>query len=345
MPVTELTNAAPRELRPGCGAELADHRPLSIVAIGRNEGANIASLGQSIECLRRVLVFPVEAIFVDSASTDDSVGQARDYFDCVAVLEESPMLCAAAGRAAGAALATGKWILFVDADMDLDKNLIDHLPTLLATAKEAVVGYVGDYVYMFPDGTRTTLTFEMRGSDLAKVFGGASVLRRAAVMGVGNWDASIFAHEELDLFLRLVAAGGRIVNIPGPMIRHWTDRPTRLRLVARVFLPSQGLGKKYFGIGQLFASRIARRETGVDILRGQPLFALLLGGVLAGGVVGVTQSLAAGVAIIGIACVAIAIVASPGRLLVYVSWLVRIPFGITKYVPGHSPAVRSIWRR
>jgi hypothetical protein len=324
---------------------LADHRLLSIVAIGRNEGANIARLGQSIESLRRVLVFPVEAIFVDSASTDDSVEQARDYFDCVAVLEESPMLCAAAGRAAGAALATGKWILFVDADMDLHQNLSDHLPTLLATDEEAVVGYVGDYVYMFSDGTQTTLAFEMRGSDLAKVFGGASVLRRAAVMGVGNWDASIFAHEELDLFLRLRAAGGRIVNVPGPMIRHWTDRLTRLRRVARVFLPSQGLGNQYFGIGQLFASRLSRRETGLDILRGQPFFALLLGGVLVGGVIGVAHSIVAGVAIIGMAFVAIAIVAGPGQLLVYTSWLVRIPFGVTKYVPDHSPSVRSIWRR
>ena len=74
---------------------------LSIVAIGRNEADHIERLTASIDALKSVCDFPVETIFIDSASSDASVEMARRYFDVVHELMDDPDLCASAGRYIG----------------------------------------------------------------------------------------------------------------------------------------------------------------------------------------------------------------------------------------------------
>ena len=45
---------------------------LSIVSIGKNEAENIPRLAASIEALKQLCDFPIETLFIDSASSDQS---------------------------------------------------------------------------------------------------------------------------------------------------------------------------------------------------------------------------------------------------------------------------------
>lgn len=317
---------------------------LTVIAIGRNEGLNIARLGESIGRLRDMADFSMEAIYVDSASTDDSVPKAKEYFDSVIELDAVALLCAAGGRAVGTNAARGEWLLFLDGDMQLDDEFSRVVSGLVDTTDEAVAGYVGDYLHIFPDGH--TVRKSYGGDKLGKGmgFGGASLLRRSVVIAAGNWDGSIFAHEELDLFARICWQGRVIRAVDCLMIHHWSDYPSRMRRIVRIFVPSGGLGKLFYGIGQLVASRIKRPHRGWDVVVVEPYPAILGSGV------GVSILLAIwsmSLSLVVLMLTAIFIVWARGvtALVVYISWFVQAPFGFFRYVPQYQPSIRSVWRR
>lgn len=60
-----------------------------------------------------------------------------------------------------------------------------------------------------------------RGGDVATFLGGASVLRRSAVVGAGGyWPELFYGHEELDLAWRMLDRGGRIRYEPSVIVFH-----------------------------------------------------------------------------------------------------------------------------
>ena len=224
---------------------------LSIVVIGRNEAENIVRLARSIESLRDFLDFPVEALYVDSASVDDSVELANKYFDIVIELEESPHLCASAGRFSGTLETKYPWVFYVDGDMEICNEFFPVLASIDALEPE-FVGLLGLYIHRFDNGSSAVQTFARKVGHSAGAgqFGGAVVLRRDVVIRVGNWDPSLYGKEEMELYVRLGNGHPvvRFVNVP--MIYHYSEYYSRLELMARLLFPSAGLGKVFWGYGQ-----------------------------------------------------------------------------------------------
>jgi glycosyltransferase involved in cell wall biosynthesis len=100
---------------------------VSIVIIGRNEEQGIG------KCLDAALaagdqIGGAEIIFVDSASTDDTVSVVQSYGVRVLSLKPEWKLTPSAGRFVGSHYAQGDFILFVDADTLVYK---DFLPAAL----------------------------------------------------------------------------------------------------------------------------------------------------------------------------------------------------------------------
>jgi len=239
---------------------------LSIVAIGRNEAENIDRLGASIEAVKAALDFPVEALFVDSASTDGSRAIAAKYFDHVIELEESTHLCAAAGRFAGTLESHHPWVLYVDGDMEICPEFIDVLQNLDQLEPE-YVGLIGLYIHRFDNGSVATQSFGRggEGSVGANQFGGAVVLRRQAVIEAGNWDPSIYGKEEMELYVRL-GNGEKIVRfVHIPMVYHYSEYYSRWELVKRLLAPSAGLGKVYWGYGQSIRALSIKKKLGAMV--------------------------------------------------------------------------------
>lgn len=192
---------------------------LSVVVIGRNEGARLERCLRSIQAMHAPL--PFEVIYVDSASTDGSPERAAALGARVLrVVPERPS--AATGRNAGWRAADSDWILFLDGDTVLDA---DFLTRALATARtdpqiavvwghrremypqQSLYNRVLDLDWIYPPGD-------------SEFCGGDALMRRTALAAVEGFDASLIAGEEPELCQRLRARGGRIVHIDAPMTGH-----------------------------------------------------------------------------------------------------------------------------
>src|SRR3954447_26315916 len=91
---------------------------LSVVFITRNQAWNVRRLVESV--LSQASPFlSIEIVLIDSASTDETVEIACEYPITVISLDADQRLTAAAGRHVGYQHVTGRFILFLDGDMEL----------------------------------------------------------------------------------------------------------------------------------------------------------------------------------------------------------------------------------
>ena len=192
---------------------------LSVVVIGRNEGAR---LSRCLESIRRGTVDAgaTEVIYVDSDSTDDS--RERAAAAGAIVLRVCPARpCAAIGRNAGWRAARGGFVLFLDGDTVLDAGF---LPRALAALRDQSVAVAW--------GHRRELaprqSWYVRALDLDWVYapgvvafcGGDALMRRSVLEACGGFDESLIAGEEPELCQRIRAAGHAILHLDLPMTLH-----------------------------------------------------------------------------------------------------------------------------
>lgn len=317
---------------------------LSIVAIGRNEENNIAKLGGSISYLERAVSFNIQTIFVDSASTDNTCKAALGLFDEIYVLEESPWLCAASGRALGTIKARGKWILYLDGDMELCREVAGTLEQLL-TNDEDVSGYIGSYIYVFPDGKTIQNSFRCKSDgEMAPAIGGASILRRDEVLKAGNWDPSVFSGEEMELYSRLRAGQRSIRFVAAPFVLHHADKYDPIQYLFRLLHPSFGLGKQWYGMGQILAARI-RKGNLLTYIMLEPYPFVCWSGIAIGMVCGVAGSWTLGTSIAASTFAYIFVTRGWKMLVIHITKLLPALVGWTKYNPRYTPNVIATFTR
>ncbi|HBC32306.1 MAG TPA: hypothetical protein DC024_13820 [Clostridiales bacterium] len=233
---------------------------LSIVVIGKNESDNLPLLIASLTKLRQQAKFPNQMIYVDSDSSDQSVEITRTFFDEVYVLSSSYNLCASAGRYVGTLKAIYEWILYLDGDMEVCSEFIDFICEHLEHSCTDR-GYVGRYIYYYNDGTiKDKTSNETLDGQVVNHHGGAVLLPRNAVIESGNWNPRIFSNEEIELYTRLRNCGYNVVFLNKPMIKHNTERISKILMLKMSFIPSAGLGKKFYGFGQLLKSRFQNND-------------------------------------------------------------------------------------
>ncbi|MCT8330102.1 glycosyltransferase [Albidovulum sediminis] len=200
----------------------SDNAPprVAAVIIGRNEGARL------VACLASVVPLVVRTVYVDSGSTDDSVGEARRAGAEVIELDLSRPFTAARARNAGlAALRTGPQVdlvQFIDGDCRLDPGWIGHALTFLARTPRAVAvcgrlhevdvkasiyNRLCDWEWDTPVG-RTDAC------------GGIAMMRREGLAEVGGFREDLIAGEEPDLCQRLIARGGEVWRLDADMGFH-----------------------------------------------------------------------------------------------------------------------------
>jgi acetyltransferase-like isoleucine patch superfamily enzyme/GT2 family glycosyltransferase len=192
---------------------------VSVVVIGRNEGARLSRCIASVTAARWSGV-PYELIYVDSRSTDDSVARAIRTGAQVHVLDD-PSPCAAKARNVGWRLARGEFVLFLDGDTELHPDFVGRALAALENPRlcaawghrresdpgQSLYTRVLDLDWVYPPG-RTLY------------FGGDVLVRRVALAAVDGFDPTLKAGEEPELCARLRAAGWEIEHIDAPMTRH-----------------------------------------------------------------------------------------------------------------------------
>jgi GT2 family glycosyltransferase len=250
---------------------------IGLVAIGRNEGERLK------RCLRSIPPH-IPVVYVDSASTDDSVAFARANGAAVLELDMRKPFSAARARNEGldALLAKSSaltYVQFVDGDCELEASWLEYAAHFLET-DDKVAAVCGRRRERFPDAS-----FYNRMCDdewntpigRAAACGGDALLRVDALKQVGNYDASLIAGEEPELCQRLRAAGWQIWRINAAMTIHDADmhRFSQYwkRAIRSGFGYAQVLNKTWSGAGE----KLYKREVASAIFwtMGVMLFALL----------------------------------------------------------------------
>jgi len=192
---------------------------LSVVVIGRNEGARLT---RCLDSVRRALAPTVaaEILYVDSDSDDDS--RERAAAAGATVLRVRPARpCAAIGRNAGWRAARGEFVLFLDGDTVLDPGF---LPRALAAMRDPAVAVVWGHRREIDPGQ----SWYVRALDLDWVYapgvvafcGGDALMRREVLVASGGFDDTLIAGEEPELCQRIRGTGHRILHIDAPMTLH-----------------------------------------------------------------------------------------------------------------------------
>ena len=192
---------------------------ISVVVIGRNEGARLGRCLASVGAMLRE-GFSIETIYVDSGSSDDSVAVA-ERMGATLVALDSKRPTAAMGRNAGWRIARGSIVLFLDGDTALDSRFVAD--SLGCFEDESVAVVWGHRREMQPRSS-----VYVRVMDLDWVYspgwtsfcGGDALFRRDVLQAVGGFDETLIAGEEPELCRRIAAIGKRILHVDRAMTGH-----------------------------------------------------------------------------------------------------------------------------
>lgn len=226
---------------------------LSVVSIGRNEASNLTNHIDSLRLLKNNN-FNTEFIFVDSDSTDNSLGIAKTFFDIVISISElNGNLSASLGRKVGTEHSSGKWILYLDGDFELYPQFITYLNSELVNLNDSS-GYTGicNYVYGKDKLVNNVQHYSVNSIKKIDSLMGALLLPLSKVINAGNWSSNLSANEEVDLQIRLEKIDCFIYSLPLNFILHRTDDFPKLKLLLGNIVPFKSyLGSKFYGPGQV----------------------------------------------------------------------------------------------
>jgi cellulose synthase/poly-beta-1,6-N-acetylglucosamine synthase-like glycosyltransferase len=196
-----------------------NERPaLSVVIIGRNEGARLSRCLASVDSMTSI--GPTEVIYVDSDSRDDSIGVAtRAGAQVISLSASRPS--AAAGRNAGWQVARAPLILFLDGDTVLDGNFVERSVTEFSNPRVAVVfGNRRETNTSSLFNRILDLDWSPARHGISLHCGGDALVRKEVLEKVGGYDERLIAGEEPDMCRRIAHLGYLLVHVDRPMTGH-----------------------------------------------------------------------------------------------------------------------------
>jgi GT2 family glycosyltransferase len=233
---------------------------LSVVIIAKNEERNIQ---RGIESILEATAYlgETEILLVDSVSTDQTIEIAKKYPVKIIQLDPNFFISPSAGRFIGLKYTSGEFVYFLDGDMHLDKNwfetalpIIEKNPNLAGIAGKCHEITFDDHFKEIKSEDKDRFNVGEQVHQVRHL--GQSVLyRRSALEKVGGFNPYLANEEELELGLRLSAAGYELQRIPVPMTIHYTkyysnENPSGLTM--RQIKRDWALGR-YIALGQVLA--------------------------------------------------------------------------------------------
>lgn len=179
----------------------SDRTPLvSVIVTTRNSGR---TLDRCLAGIREQTHPRVELIVVDNSSTDDTLAIAQRYADQVVTLGPER----SAQRNHGAAISSGEYLLFIDSDMVLGREVVgDGVRLLLSSSLPGAIIPEESFGEGFWTRCRILERNCYSGDDLVEA---ARFYTREAFFAAGGFDLELNGPEDWDLSRR-VAAGRRL---------------------------------------------------------------------------------------------------------------------------------------
>jgi glycosyltransferase involved in cell wall biosynthesis len=208
---------------------VADHRPTVSIVIPVLNGA--AHLAQQLEALRRESAQPFETVIADNGSTDDSVAIARSFSGdmTIVVADASAQRGCGCARNAGAKVATGEYLLFLDADDEIGPGYVEAMVSALGSA-EFVAASVDDHKLNDPwcrEARPISQTNELTCNPLPAALGGTLGVRRSTFERLGGFadEFGAGAGEDVDFCWR-AHRDGVVLTLVRDAVLHYRIRST-----------------------------------------------------------------------------------------------------------------------
>jgi glycosyltransferase involved in cell wall biosynthesis len=193
---------------------------VGVIVIGRNEASRLRVT------LTAVLPWLANLVYVDSNSIDGSPSIAENMGVNVVRITEGCM-SAARGRRMGMEYLLGKnpdlqYLQFIDGDCELAPNWMTDAMGCL-TGLPGVGGVAGRLREQHESQSLllrlVAVDWDLR-TGATEVVGGISMMRVEALRRAGGWNDDLIAGEELDLSMRICAAGYTLQRLDCDMCRH-----------------------------------------------------------------------------------------------------------------------------
>lgn len=188
---------------------------ISIVIPTLNEARRI---GETLQRLRKTVPGDFEIIVSDGGSADKTALIARSWADRVVVHKSAKKQTIAGGRNAGAKVAKGEYVVFLDADVTIPnpQQLFSGVLTLFKQQPHLLGVCVALYVdpaeekfgdHFFSWLVNTTHRFLNNVIRLGSAMGEFQMVRRQTFMEVGGYREDLVAGEDNELFWRFNTIG------------------------------------------------------------------------------------------------------------------------------------------
>lgn len=176
----------------------------------------------------------VEVIVVDDGSTDNSLQIIRRY--PVQLVEQTNQGLAAA-RNNGAALASGDYLLFLDADDILTVTYVSRCLSALQSASANVAyAYTQMQIFGAENALYASRSFEPRALLEGNYIHASALMRKTVFIRVGGYDMTWrHALEDYELWVRMLANGYAGTFIREPLLRYRKHGTSRNSLNEREF--------------------------------------------------------------------------------------------------------------
>jgi glycosyltransferase involved in cell wall biosynthesis len=205
-------------------------KTISVVVPVKNDLSGARLL---LSCLRKQSL-PCEIVFVDNGSTDGTA----EFLESQGVrVLRHPELRVGALRNRGVAVTQGQYIAFADSDHEVDSNwleegvrVLDSEPSVVACGSHYLAPENGTWVQ------RAWAIHRLRGAECKDVdwlASGNLFVRRDAFLGVGGFNETLVAAEDVDLCHRLRDSGGTIRHDPAIASIHHGEARTLRRFIKK----------------------------------------------------------------------------------------------------------------
>ena len=176
--------------------------------------AQKAAFAANVEC---------ELIVVDNGSSDDGPHIARQFG---AQVLELPGLLIGALRNRGTAIASGEWLAFIDADIEMPENWLKPLFDIEASGQADVFALdlhtPAEAPWYATAWQRRTLRVSSQTSHVVDWLPSANLLmRRRWFDKVGGFNETLRTGEDKEFTLRLHEQGARLLSINDNVALHW----------------------------------------------------------------------------------------------------------------------------
>ncbi|USK78798.1 glycosyltransferase family 2 protein [Peribacillus frigoritolerans] len=235
---------------------------ISIVVICKNEEGKILKCLNSIFHCLEISDFKFEVILVDSNSTDRTIEKAINQYSHnpflhIYQITEADLFSASLGRYVGLHKSKGKYILFLDGDMELEDQFLPQAILKLENSPESCVGIIGirnDILTKENNQMKISNVYNTTIEKRAAHFGGALLIERKILDEVGGHNPNLISNEEPELYLRLIERNYYIKEIPIEMINHYDKKIDINDKIKALF------SKRSLGIGQCIKASLLRKS-------------------------------------------------------------------------------------